>query len=258
MENILDVLGIVCPILARILIPLSINFDCRARNLAQRRLFTILCIFFPVIMGIVYAIRRKSLQKAFKVCSKCGSKADPYATNCPKCGGYMLLEYKNPKAKMLKTISIVLCVAGALSYCVGEFVGMPSYIDELKDKLYDVTEFKKDEMVEDEEYLYEDNVLLYDRNGIAYSDYYSIKFYDKDGNVYKIDAESADFADENGKHYPFNNCFVDEDGYFTYFETAPQIDDYGKCMVEDKIYYQADFVSWNYSGGLITPDDSFD
>lgn len=244
--QILDILGIACPILARILIPLSINLDCRAKNLASRKLFTILSFFFPIIMGIIYAIRRKSLQKAFKVCSKCGSKADPYATNCPKCGGYMLLEYKNPKEKMLKTISIVLCVVGVLSYCVGQFIGAPSYIDEIKHKLYAVTGVEEGEPeLEDEEEFFNASGLWYDKKGIAYSDYRDLKLYDENGNVYTLEFDEVDafdivgVIDENGNKYEYEKSFIDENGYFCY-----DID------TSSGTYYHIDEVNWDYSGQL--------
>lgn len=253
--DILDVLGTVFSIFARILIPLSINLDCRARNLAQRKLFTILSFFFPVLIGIIYAIRRKSLQKAFKVCSKCGSKADPYAANCPKCGGYMLLEYKNPKAKMLKTISIVLCVVGVLAYSAGEFIGLPSYIDEIKEQILAITEGDVGDAEDDDDYIIDEGGLWYDRNGIAYSNYYSIKFYDENGKEYYFETDEDVYdiigvLDEDGNKYEYDKSFINEDGYFCYGVEAELGDDGIFVDSDGNKYYLTNEVNWTYSGEM--------
>ena len=240
MGNFSLIISLVCPILARILLALAINLDCRARNLAQRKLFTVLMLFFPIIVGIAYAVRRKSLQKAFKVCSKCGSKADPYASKCPKCGGYMLLEYKNPKEKALRIVSIVLCVVGIIPYVAGEAVGMPSQLDKLKKQINSyVTGEEYDDDESDEDGLINLPFLCYDRNGVAYSDFYSIKYYDKDGKSYHWNEDDySTIVDEQGNLYYYKNCYIDSEGYFF----CPE-----KPSGE---YYRIDSVYWNYDGSI--------
>lgn len=257
MDNFLDVLVFALPILQRILFALAINLDCRARNLAQRKMFTVLALFFPIIIAIIYAIRRKSLQKAFKVCSKCGTKADPYATNCPKCGGYMLLEYKNPKEKTLKTISIILCVLAVASLIGNQVVGVPDAIKEAKSQIGEIVgnPVADDEEEEDtEDYFVNDSGLWYDRNGIAYSDYENVKFYDKNGKEYHSSLGDEEFlvagiVDEDGKEYEFKKSFIDEDGYFCYGDY--EVDERGFAINSDgKVCTYTTEVSWDYTGQL--------
>lgn len=247
----------------RLFIALAINLDCRAENLAQRKGFTILAFFFPIIIGIIYATKRKSMQKAFKVCSKCGTKADPYANKCPKCGGYMLLEYKNPKRKTLKIISIVLCVVGVLCYGAYQFIGFSGEAGAQKKALYFLNEKigSFEEEIEEEPEEEEGSFLLYDRNGIAYTDYRNMKYYDKDGMEYTCkyfdsEDELVAFEDANGKEYKYEYCVIDEDGYFVYDE-AVEVDENGIYHKQgsDKKYYSPFEVTWDYSGQLQTPFD---
>lgn len=248
----------------RLLIAVAINLDCRAENLAQRKSFTILALFFPLIMGIVYAVKRKSMQKAFKVCSKCGSKADPYANSCPKCGGYMLLEYKNPKRKTLKIISIVLCVVGVISYGVSYFVTIPGeevYQEKVWSFFNDKLDSVEDELDEGEEPVEDSSVLIYDKKGIAYSDYRKVKYYDRNDMEYTcVYFASGDdivcYKDANGKEYKYEYCVIDEDGYFVYDEEI-EVDELGIYHKKgsDKKYYSPFEVTWNYSGQLITAFD---
>lgn len=240
----MEFLFTVLSILSRVCIPLAINFDMRARNLAQRKKLTILSFFFPLIVGIVYAIKRKGMQKAFKVCSKCGTHADPYAPKCPKCGGYMLLEYKNPKEKMLKVISIILCVIGVASYCVNEVYAAPSYLEELRSKaelLVGLDEADVDD--ESDLLMLEDDELHYDRNGIAYTGWVNVKYFDRNGVEYHKEYSENDgviVLDSENNAYEYNKCFIDEEGYLCYdVDTS-----------EGKTYYSLDEIYWDYSGQL--------
>lgn len=246
----------------RILIAVAINLDCRAENLAQRKGFTVLAFFFPLIIGIIYAIKRKSMQKAFKVCSKCGTKADPYANKCPKCGGYMLLEYKNPKRKTLKIISIVLCVAGVVLYGATQIASLPSQLESQEKLSKYVDEYIGYEEEPEEPDEIDSASIVYDRNGVAYSDYRNVKYYDEKGTEYFCVYDDTDeydcvaFEDSNGKRYDIDKCFIDENGYFVIADDL-KCDSVGIYHRDgsDEAFYTPFEVTWDYSGQLVTVFD---
>jgi hypothetical protein len=248
----------------------AINLDCRAKNIKARKSYTILAIFFPIIVGIIYAVKRKALQKAFKVCGSCKNKVDGYANKCPFCGGYTLYEYKNPKAKLLSSISIALCVIGIICGVLSNIVSAPSYYKYIQNYISSSEDY--DEDVDDIDSSY--SGLYYDRNHIAYSNSSNVVFYDSDGNSYVIDEEGASYyCNETKQTYDCVCCYVDSDGYFCYIDdgSLSPVDDDPYAYVEyydndgnedivvenvtyqDKDgnkYYLAQYVSWTYSGSL--------
>lgn len=265
LENF-DILTSILPYAFNILLAVAINLDCRARNIGARRKYTILALFFPLIVGIVYAINRKSAQKAFKVCGTCKNKVGAYTNKCPHCGGYSLFEYKNPKAKPLTIISIILCVAGSICFVVSTVVSFPTYIKNAKEAVNEYSDYGENEEYDDIDSNYSE--LSYDRNGTAYSNPYDVLYYDKDGNTYSLD---VDFVNtQTGENYNINSSFVDSDGYFCYIDDGslePLPDDplsffdYDENGNEIAVnvtyqnsngdkYYAAQYVSWNYSGAL--------
>ena len=129
------VLSVILGIVFRILLAIAINLDCRARNIGARKIYTVLTVFFPAIIGIVYAIKRKGEKKELKVCRSCGTKASAYSAKCPKCGGLFLMDYTPPKAKQLKTASIILCVIALIAFGVNQAYSLPSEIEDIKSEI---------------------------------------------------------------------------------------------------------------------------
>lgn len=252
--------------LFNILIAVAINLDCRAKNIGARVSYTVLALFFPLIVGIVYAAKRKGAQKTFKICGTCKNKVGAYANKCPHCGGYTLYEYKNPNAKTLSLISIILCVVGCICFVVSTVISFPDYVKTARETINEYSNYDDSEEYDDIDSSY--SSLSYDRSGIAYSNLYDILYYDKDGNTYTFD---IDFINtQSGEHYNSDYCFVDSDGYFCYIDDGslePISDDnysytdYDENGNEIVIpvsyqdnggnkYYAAEYVSWNYSGTL--------
>lgn len=252
--------------LFNILIAVAINLDCRAKNIGARVSYTVLALFFPLIVGIVYAAKRKGAQKAFKICGTCKNKVGAYANKCPHCGGYTLYEYKNPNAKTLSLISIILCVVGCICFVVSTVISFPDYVKTARETINEYSNYDDSEEYDDIDSSY--SSLSYDRNGTAYSSPYDVLYYDEDGNTYTFD---IDFINtQSGEHYNSDYCFVDSDGYFCYIDDGslePISDDnysytdYDENGNEIVIhvsyqdnggnkYYAAEYVSWNYSGTL--------
>lgn len=255
MSEFLESLGSITYIITLafgILMAISINLDCRARNIGARKTYTIFAIFFPVIIGIIYAVKRKGAQKAFKICGKCGKKVNSYAGKCPYCSSIALYEYKNPHAKTLKIISIVLCVIAIGSYVISNAITLPDTIEAYQKEMEN---YINGETAEDEEY-FEDEImeggLGYDRNGLAYSDISSVVFYDKNDN--KFTYSNGKFINKDTlEQLDASKCFVDAQGYFYYLENNSLTSD-DEITFKDKdgtVYYPAELASWNYSSQLL-------
>lgn len=247
-----------------ILMAVAINLDCRAKNINARRSYTVLALFFPLIVGIIYAIKRKGAQKAFKICGTCKNKVGAYANKCPHCGGYTLYEYKNPKGKTLSVISIILCVVGSVCFVVSNVISFPDYVKTAKETINDYDTYD-----EADDTLNNYSSLFYDRNGVAYSDPYDVLYYDRDGNTYNI-SDGGFINTQTQERYDSKYCFADSDGYFCYIDDGslePLADDelsytdYDENGNEIVInvtyqdsngnrYYAAEYVNWDYSGNM--------
>jgi hypothetical protein len=261
--------GTALGLLFNVLMALAINLDCRAKNIKARKSFTILSLLFPIIVGIIYAVKRKGLQKEFKFCATCKNKVDAYANKCPFCGGYTLYEFKNPKAKTFQKISIVLCVVSIICGVVSTVIDAPSYVKNFQKNVNSYSDNDYEEYEDDIDSDYSE--LSYDRNHIAYSNPYDVLFYDKDGNSYVSDENEAYFDNtDTNETYETKYCFVDGDGYFCYINDgslSPLDDDPYAYIYYDEDdnakvinatyankdgnrYYLAKYVSWTYSGSL--------
>lgn len=261
------------PFLFRIFLTVAVFLDCKARNIAAKTSYTIATFFFPIIAGIVYAVKRKSAQKAFKVCKTCGKRVGAHTNTCPSCGGLFLAEYKHPKEKVLKTISIILCVIALISEVAYTAMDLPSEIESVKSIISD------DEDYEDEvenEYDYDDDIelgsseLYYDRDGRAYSNESSVLYFSESEDSYKYISEEDCFINtESGNRIKSEDAYVDDNGYFcirkegmTHLDNDPYTytisgSEGGTAAIsidvtysdeEGNIYYRATEVTWNYSG----------
>lgn len=285
------VLSVILGIVFRILLAIAINLDCRARNIGARKIYTVLTVFFPAIIGIVYAIKRKGEKKELKVCRSCGTKASAYSAKCPKCGGLFLMDYTPPKAKQLKTASIILCVIALIAFGVNQAYSLPSEIEDIKSEIMGAEnpEDVEEDYVDD----YGDSIisssgLFYDKNGYAYSNYEDVEFYDINGNTYihvnidnKTDATTKNHFKntETGEELFIGCCYVDSDGYFCFiddnslsplsndkYEYYAQTDNEEQVELvnvtfEDKdgnLYYRADQVSWTYPSKMLIQGEEID
>lgn len=266
LEDFATAAAILSPVF-NILMAVAVNLDCRARNIMARKSYTILALFFPLIVGIVYAVKRKGAQKASKICGGCKNKVGPYANKCPHCGSYTLYEYKNPKAKTLSIISIILCVIGCVCFVFSSVVSFPDYVETAKETVNGYVNDDEYEEYDDTDIGYSE--LSYDRSGVAYSNPYDVLYYDRDGNTYTLD---GDFMNtQTQERYASDGCFVDSEGYFCYIDNGSltvlsddpfsytDYDDSGKEIAvnvtyqdsDGNKYYSAQYVSWNYSGTMI-------
>lgn len=241
LKSVFDIYSVL-EILASVAMCLAINLDCRAKNIGNRKIYTVLAFFFPIIVGIVYCIKRKGEKSALKICASCGQIEPAQRRQCTKCGSLTLVEYKNPKAKKLNIISIILCVVACVSLVISSGASVYSQRDTIKQ----IVSGEYDEESKDQ-YEYEEPVveqeLMYDKNGIAYSDSWDIKFYDKNDKVYHKSyvCDDSYFVDEEENQYQNEQCFVDKDGIF-------YIDDKKTKLPEIK--YPANEVYWDYTGTM--------
>ncbi len=269
----LSVLALILPAMFRVLLTIAVFLDCKAKNIAAKASYTIATFFFPVLAGIIYAVKRKTAQKAFKICKTCGKRVGAHTNTCPSCGGLFLAEYKPPKEKLLKTISIILCVIAVAGEAVYMVIDLPSQIDEVKEMISDNADY--DGEVENE-YDYDDDIelgsseLYYDRDGRAYSNESSVLYFSESEESYKYIAEENCFINtESGNKIQSDDSYVNGEGYFciikegmTHLEddpytytisagtdgTQPVTVDVTFSDEEGNIYYRATEATWNYSG----------
>ncbi len=103
------------------------------------------------------------------------------------------------------------------------------------------------------------SLQIYDMKGLCYNKYYQILYYDKAGNVYSIDGNII--ADQSGKKYDRENCYVDSKGYLYYTEEDM---DFYDSLDENFVEYYTDgkeiyvslryFVYWNREGKMYCYD----
>ena len=259
---------IVMDIAFRILIAFSINADCKARDLKSTTAFSVLAFFFPVIVGIVYAFARNSAQKNNhpKLCTNCNMTVNEAEFACPKCGNTNLSVWADPNAPKLKKKSINLFIIAIVIYVVAiifttvftvkVMIDVAENPQEFEDSIYGlIDEFEQYEALGD----YDDNIVFYDKLGNQYDDWDDVVYYDKDGNKYILAVDDDSYLGffvniETKEKYPSENCFVDEEGNFVYFENPDALtmnDDYiSYTDAEGKIYYDASNAVWDADGNL--------
>lgn len=260
MKNVIDFIlnnTIIFEIISRAAIVVALNLACRARNIAARRKYTILAIFFPLIMCIIYLIRRKGEKIEKKQCASCGNIEPMGRNQCSKCGGFTLVEYKNPKAKMLKTIAIVLIIVGLLAEGV-QFAGVPAQVKEMMNIAQGIED---GEDVIDPFEEWDDETVCYDKNANAYSSRYDVVYYDKDGGQYTVEYEEEYYvADENGNKYAICNCYIDKDGCFVYDENATENNVFMDEFLDKngEICYKLVAVTWDYTGQMLVNGETLE
>jgi predicted nucleic acid-binding Zn ribbon protein len=255
----------------RICFMLSIGFDCKSKSNKKQAMWMILCFFFPIVAGIIYACtRNKEVVNEQKVCTTCGTPLSESDNFCNNCGNSSFVYAENSNStkhnktsKVLFAVSVVLFVVYLVLYIL-TVVNMTSYILN-----YDTTDSDYYSDYYDFDYDYETHygytlngkTVYYDKNGNAYDDDDDVLYYDKDNNTYTYDDEDYVFEDGFGDEFDFAYCYVDSDGYF-YFDEAgyngnsdatiyysgkydAYVDD------DDNIYYYADEVSWDADGNLV-------
>lgn len=246
--------GTILMIAHRLLMALALNLDCRARNIGARRLYTILGFVFPIIVGIIYAIKRKGLRSEYKICHACGTKTRADLRRCSKCGSVNLYEYENPKKKLFTIISIILCVASVVCFCVyeaSEFEAQQEALKAIADGEYE--DDAEDEIISDDEF-------YYDAKGIAHTSIDNMKYYTADGEEYTYNQICE-----------MSNAFIGEDNFLYFIEreelTPVENSDFSyeyydgedtayTATVEykdkdGKSFYLATAVKWDYSCRLL-------
>ncbi|MBQ7202704.1 MAG: hypothetical protein IJS03_01660 [Eubacterium sp.] len=272
-------------ILFRVFMLLSINFDCRSRNLKATTLLTILTFFFPIILGIIYAIIRHDAEPNTKVCMTCKTPIDGSGRICPKCQGTMFSTPLPENTTKLKKRGIAFFVIAVVCFVIGsvctvgfqynavkagvDFLERNTDKNALVDWIGDVIEDENADTTEDATSPDDseettdigdilNNLKFYDRNGKAYKDAKDVPFYDRDGNIYNFitneDLTTCFVAKADGKKYESDKCFVDKDGYFVYDEKGEitQADDIITYKDKDgNTYRPAAIATWNKNGEMI-------
>ena len=286
------VISVIAAVAARVLMALAVNFDCRARNLKSTSLFTALTLFFPVIVGIVYAAVRTTAEPNEKYCAACNLRFDGSAKICPTCGSASLMPALKPNAKQLAKTGVTLCIIGIIVFVIGFASGTASgviaaktereveenYSEEDIEKWAD--DFVKDYFDEDGETTTAaegstdeeegttsfndvlDNLTFYDRNGKAYDSAEKVPFYDRDGNVYlfrqtKENKKIVQWYENKatGEKLDSKKCFVDRDGYFVYDAKGEFTLSEDHLIATDKDgnqYSPASIVIWGKEGNMIS------
>lgn len=260
---------------------LAIGYDCKARKNDKRTMWMVLCFFFPIIAGIVYACTRdKNIRPQTKICAICGANIDPSATFCPNCGNSSFYQPDAQDSEMLvkksKTffgfavgvyvLSVILSIVMVFtitSTVIGDIENMPDDFDSIINFDSDFYEYSY-------HYGYDvdGKTVYYDREGKAYDNGDDVLYYDRNGNTYTYDDEDYVFESADGYEFASYNCYVDEEGYFVYDKIADK--DMSKAQIryydstenfvdvyadrEGNFYYFADVVSWNSEGKMVDFD----
>lgn len=257
MASAYSTIGGVLALAYRVLMALAINMDCRARNIGARRLFTVLAVFFPLVIGVIYAIRRKGLAKEYKICHVCGTKTRADQRRCAKCGSINMAEFEHPKRKLFATISIILCVVSVACFATSEVLDYQNQKEMIEESMQEAENGDYDE---DEELFSDSDELYYDAKGIAHTYLDNMKYYTPDDKEYTYDQirdrNDAFIGEDNllyfldiGELTPvdnseFNYEYYDKDEKLVTI-TVEYTDKDGKH------FYYADEVKWDYSCRLL-------
>ena len=231
--------SVLCSVAFRALFALAINADCRARGMASTA-YTVLSVFFPVITGIVYAIKRN----------------------------------KNVSAQSLVKKSIVFFVIAAIFFAgsTATFAASRAVAKKVNSEISEPLEISDEEAQKIADKALEEfaknngdtgsiteGLRYYDRDGKAYDSPDKVPFYDRDGNVYHyITDEQVRIFFENektGEKLESEKCFVDGDGYFVYDKNGELTFDSDFLTATDSDgnkYSPAALVIWNSDGKMIS------
>lgn len=271
-----------------VLFMFAIQYDCKARENKNTTMWMILCFFFPLIAGIVYACKRNSSNTAAPIrCDRCGAYSNPAAEFCLYCGNPIMkntIEKRKKDQKNAHTlfgfavgtyvINIILSIAvvvicfNIMSDVVLKGLEIGDEIIGGDSQYFDNFDFDDD--FDDWKYHFGYNIdgikTYYDRNGKAYTDADDVLFFDKAGNTYTYDDDEYVYKSANGREYDFNYCYVDEYGYFIFDEagykndkdstihySASKSSDDVSIYVDDNDtrYVNAYAASWDENGNIV-------
>ncbi len=204
---------------ATALMMLSIYKDAKAKSYSFVWLWVAASYFWPLPVRLVYFLFHRYITK-----KELTVKVDPVRQH----QGYLYLLM----AALVYILSVVVMIASAFSLGGGI-----------------VRSLADDEPL----------IVSYDRNGTEYPYTYHVPFYDRDGNVYRYDADRSTFfqsyySDGEGTLYERARCYVDEDGYFFYDRDGiltedPRDDEY---MTDGVRRYRSAFwfIVWDKEGDV--------
>ncbi|MCR5208489.1 MAG: hypothetical protein K6C14_08450 [Eubacterium sp.] len=120
---------IVLSIGVRIFTMLAIGEDAKGIAVKNRTLWMILGFFFPLIVAIIYAITRKSIEKNTpKMCMNCGATLPPNTKLCYNCQSPALLDYKVADAQkhfnMRKLFMVLAICFYVVNFIVSQVFGV--------------------------------------------------------------------------------------------------------------------------------------
>lgn len=250
---IISMLANIFSILFSVMIMLTIGFDLKVHGKKDRALWMVLSFFFPVIVGIVYLIKRNSYKNnAPKICLNCNTPASPDAVFCTNCGGTNLQSAKNPETDkneksrnttfIIGIVSLVLSVTlsiTALAFTISSFGGLDELLNNvigyIDDDNYDFDfdsdyDFDLDNYFDEDYYGYKDteinhyaytsngNAVYYDMKGNAYFNSSEVLYYDKNDVAYRYDKADGEFESTVNDDVEINAyyCYIDKDGYLYY------------------------------------------
>ncbi|MCM1509074.1 MAG: hypothetical protein NC177_18340 [Ruminococcus flavefaciens] len=243
---------------------LVIFFSTRYRNGEHKPLYYIIALFFPLIVLIVFAVKRKEMNGVgMKVCPSCHRKYPKEFVTCYQCN-IELPPYNAKKQNSQKVAAIIMSVVFALSFA---FTALQTGLAVAETMLYPFTGLMEDnDCYEDYEDYEADGALsqrkgfkdengetcYYDMKGNAYSDPDEVALYTKDGVKYVYSNATENYRGTDGKSVDLFSAYVDENGFFVEVDCERlTFDKGGWTDANGNKYYDANFVSWDKDGKLI-------
>ena len=280
----------VLTMLQRAFAMLYMHFTAKYKNQDLSPGWYIFAFFFPVLAGIVFAVKSKRFRhENTKVCSQCGDKYPETFSMCSRC----LIELPDlddpkrmQKKKLGKIFALVLAVITVVTIVLYVVVGVAMVKETLE-----LSEFDESNRIAIETIAGE--TFYFDKEGEVYYQGDQVPLYGRDGEIYtriikEVEDEAfggtyetAFYVDSNDNEYDPFNCYVDEEGYFYYdedfiitwddsdYDYDADLEDCEEWFDEEnyryyqdryvdeegKIYYYADQASWNEKGELITAEN---
>lgn len=204
---------------------LVVYFSTKYRNGEHKVLYYVLSLFFPLIVLIVFAIKRKEMNGVgMKVCPSCHRKYPQEFVTCYQCN-IELPPYDAKKKNREKAAAIIMsaifavtCAFSVVQTCVSLADtavtmlrgGFPDSIDD-NDDIWDDpwgTNWSSRRGFKDEN----GNMCYYDMKGEVYSEPDDVVLYTKDGVKYVYSNATEKYQGTDGNSVGIFNAFVDEDG----------------------------------------------
>lgn len=122
-------------ILFRVFMTLAVYNDAKSKSIEKKSLFTVLTVFFPVLVPIIYIIVRSSLKTtAPKLCPVCSLTVAPAYKYCPNCNSANLISYEVNNCKKYKKNSKIFVITAIILYIVSSIFSL-SYSSKLNSAL---------------------------------------------------------------------------------------------------------------------------